>query len=75
MVLTTKLNNMKADIITDILVHSGGEDFTAEELEQMTRAELFELWLRWTNAIVGYGDSIIATIESLYGVELNDEDE
>lgn len=46
------------------------EEFTDEELQNKTKAEIFEHYLQW-QGIIGFGDDILHVVEDLFEVNLD----
>lgn len=49
----------------------GRANFTDEEIDAKSNRQLLDHWLQW-QGIIGYTNSIISTIENIYGIKLPD---
>ncbi len=69
----TDLTKIPDYILNDARKNSprGCEEFTDEELSKKTKGEIFEHYLQW-QGLIGYADSILCVVESLFNVKLED---
>jgi hypothetical protein len=60
--MKTKVDELKSELIDYC-------DFTEEDVDAMSRYELFDKWLKY-NGIIGYTDDIIKMLSCASGVNL-----
>lgn len=61
---------MNKEELKDYLVNET-ENYTREEVENMTNKELFDAYLNW-NGLIGWTETIMDTVEQLFNVTLED---
>lgn len=57
-----KLQNLKNELIDYC-------EFTEEEVDEMSRYEMFDVWLKY-NGIIGYTDDIIKMLSDATGTDI-----
>ena len=60
--LKPKLQNLKNELIDYC-------EFTEEEVDAMSRYEMFDVWLKY-NGIIGYTDDIINMLSDATGIDI-----
>lgn len=61
---------MNKEELKDYLVNET-DNYTREEVENMTNKELFDAYLNW-NGLIGWTETIMDTVEQLFDVTLED---
>ncbi len=61
---------MNKEELKDYLVNET-DNYTREEVENMTNKELFDAYLNW-NGLIGWTETIMDTVEQLFNVTLED---
>lgn len=61
---------MNKEELKDYLVNET-DNYTREEVENMTNKELFDAYLHW-NGLIGWTETIMDTVEQLFNVTLED---